>query len=163
MSYDPNAGMPPMGKMEQRPSSGKKWWMIGGCGCFTLLLLCCGGGIGGFYSFVQPVIQIMNATTAMVRDSGEVKDALGTPIELSAGPINQNQSSAAGGLPIIEYEYSIKGSKEEGVLVFKMEMKPDWSWERTDLYVELEDGTKINVDPEAELTPDLDIDDGDLE
>ena len=154
MSYDPNAGMPPMGHMEQKPSR-KKWWMFGGCGCVVLLLLCGGGGLGGYMVLFKPAIEFINETKSLARNSEEIKDALGDPIELDEQP--DFSQSSNNGKQLFEYRFRMQGSKTSGTLVVQAIVEPNLQWTRDSMVLILEDGTEINVDPDAELNIDIDL------
>ena len=158
MTYDPNAGAPPMGHMEQK-SSGKKWLLFGGCGCLAVLLLC-GGGIGATYWFVgRPAVAFMAETMSLAKNSQAISDALGDPVEINEQP--SFAQSTEDGKQIMEYRFNISGSETSGVLIVKASMGQNFQWTRESMILELEDGTEIDVDPDAELQ--LDIDTGDLE
>ena len=159
MSYDPKAEVPPMGHMEQRPSR-KKWWMIGGCGCFMVILLC-GGGIGIFgFMVAKPLLDIVQESQAFVRTSEVVADAVGEPVAVAD---QQNPSMPAtyteDGVTVQEWRFAVEGSKTTGTLVLKIAQKEAFKFERKSLSLELDDGTVIDLDPEEEFN--LDIDTGD--
>ena len=156
MTYDPNAGTPPMGHMEQKPSS-KKWWMFGGCGCVVVLLLCGGGVLGMFLWVGKPLMDLMNENLTLARSSVAIQEALGDPIELDENPAVANE--AVEGRPVVILTYQVKGSDASGEVVIRATMEEDFSWSRESMLLILEDGTEIDVDPDAEL--DLDIDTGD--
>ena len=152
MSYDPNAGIPPMGHLEQKPS-GRKWWLFGGCGCVVLLLLCGGGGLGAFFWIGKPTIDLMNENLTLARSSEAIKEALGEPIELDEQPDVSNET--VGGKALLECRYRIKGSKASGKLVIRAIMNKMPVWDRESMVLILDDGTEIDVDPDADLKVDI--------
>lgn len=154
MSYDPNADVPPMGHMEQPPTR-KKWWLFGGCGCVVLLLVCGGGGFGLFFWLGKPTIDFMNQNLALARSSEAIKEALGEPIELDEQPNVSNET--VGGKPVLECSYRVKGSKASGTLVIRAIMNKVPVWDRESMVLKMEDGTEIDVDPDAELKLDIDL------
>jgi hypothetical protein len=154
MSYDPKAGLPPMGHMEQKPS-GRKWWLLGGCGCVVLLLICGGGGVGLFFWLGKPTMDFMNQNLALARSSDAIKEALGEPIELDEAPDVSNET--VGGKAVLECRYRIKGSKAAGKLVIRAIMNKVPEWDRESMKLILDDGTEIDVNPDAEFKLDINL------
>ena len=166
MSFDPNAGAPnpPMGNVEQ-PKSGKKWWMFGGIGCLVLGLVCCGGfGILGYFMYTpfQEMQAIMLESQEIARTSQLVEDAVGRPVAVADQPSQlMPQQYMEDGVPTQEIRFAVSGSKAKGDLVVKIAQPGGGlTFERSGLYLELEDGTEINLDGEPELDLDIDIGEG---
>ncbi len=143
----------PLGSVEQPKSGGKKW-LIGGCGCLTLLaIVCIGGGAFVWMQVGKPFYDFLNENVVFIQDSEVVQDSLGTPIETGAP---QTSSSTENGVASIELRIPASGPKANGTVVLKGKYE-EGVWVREDLYLEIE-GERIELDPDAAFQ--LNIDDG---
>jgi hypothetical protein len=149
MSFEP--GSPVAEVRLDPPKSGKKKFLLGGCGCLGILFLLCAGG-GGFvwFTYFKPLADFTNEAVVDVRSSEVANEALGAPVKVGAEPtVKYNNAS-------IEFEFPVSGSKASGTMVMKGTSKGG-KWIRDALYLEI-DGNKVELNPEEEFS--LDIDDG---
>jgi hypothetical protein len=152
MSFEPGSPIDsnPISNIDE-PKSGKKKWLIGGCGCLSLIaILCIAGGGLLFIKYGKPVFDLMEETNNLVENSPQVQNVLGAPIEL--GTPSQSQGDEPGVLLI-----SIPVSGPNGAGTVKYRIRFDGKWVREELYLEFE-GERIDLDLEKEF--DLDIDEG---
>ncbi len=153
MSFDPGSpvGDNPIASVDQ-PKSKKKFWLFGGCGCLGLIaIVCIGGSAFVWMQFGKPVMDMINETTALVQNSQQIEDRLGTPVSMGTPEQKQDPNSPGA----IDIRIPVEGPNGEGTVV--MRIKFDGSWSREELYLEV-DGEKIDLNPEKEF--ELDIEEG---
>ena len=110
---------------------------------------------GVFFWVGKPTMEFMNENLTLARSSQAIKEALGEPIELDENPNVANET--VGGRPLLECRYRIKGPDASGELVIRAIMNENFVWDRESMILELEDGTEIDVDPDAELNLEIDF------
>ena len=162
MSFDPNAPQtqqpfePPMGHAAPRKSS-KKWWILGGLGCFTLLLLCFGGigGIGymGYQAAFNNPAYVQAVDT--IESSPEVAEALGSPVVV--GMPSKVDSNQEGEYISMDYTVDVTGSNGTGEAHISVKGKPmteDWETNKLEVVV---GGQTIELNAPAPLNLDIDM------
>lgn len=113
---DPNQSAPQAQKSSAKP------WIIGGCGCLTLLAII--AAVAGFFMYkagkglVGDMIKLGKAAEVAMQ-APEVIDAFGTPIE-HVGKQEQSTSKEHG-KTVMEMTQTLKGPKGEGKLIMIME------------------------------------------
>ncbi|MEZ6094635.1 MAG: cytochrome c oxidase assembly factor Coa1 family protein [Pirellulaceae bacterium] len=136
-NYNPN--------MSQPPKRSKLIWIIP-IGCLGILLVC--GGIGGcvfykFYGVFASAIEEFQAAEQQVKESKEVKELFGEPISLEGEPTTSNEQD--GNNVIVTIERKMSGSKQGGQMVLRARFDAQtWKMSRDELYVEADDGTRID-------------------
>jgi hypothetical protein len=106
---------------EPKKSSAKKW-LLGGCGCLTIIAVVL--GIGAFMAyksgkgFFGDMMNLAKAAEETMQ-APEVIEAFGTPVEQSG--TQQQTTSTINGKSVIEITQGLKGPKGEGKLVMTME------------------------------------------
>lgn len=106
---------------EAKKSSTKKW-LLGGCGCLTIIAVVL--GIAGFMvyksgkGFFGDMMNLAKASEETMQ-AAEVVEAFGLPVEKSG--TQQQTTSTANGKNVIEITQGLKGPKGEGKLVMTME------------------------------------------
>ena len=106
---------------EPKKSSAKKW-LLGGCGCLTVIAIVL--GIGGFMAYKSSkgfFGDMMNLAKDVEESmqAPEVIEAFGTPVEQSG--TQQQSTSVVNGKSVTEITQGLKGPKGEGKLVMTME------------------------------------------
>ena len=113
---DPNQLNP-----EPKKSSAKKW-LLGGCGCLTVIAVVLGIGIFMAYKsgkgFFGDMMNLAKAAEEAVQ-APEVIEAFGKPVEKSG--TQQQSTSTVNGKSVTEITQGLKGPKGEGKLVMTME------------------------------------------
>ena len=153
MSFEPGSPMDsnPISSIDE-PKSGKKKWLIGGCGCFGLIaLLCAAGGVFLWIQFGKPLVDLMNENQVLVENSAEVQNLLGTPITTGAPAQSRGDDPS-----VIQLSTPVSGPKGSGTVQMRFRFDGK-TWQREELYLEF-DGQRIELEPEKEL--ELEIDDG---
>jgi hypothetical protein len=113
---DPNQLYP-----EPKKSSAKKW-LLGGCGCLTIIAVVL--GIGAFMAyksgkgFFGDMMNLAKAAEETMQ-AAEVIEAFGTPVEQSG--TQQQTTSTVNGKSVIEITQGLKGPKGEGKIIMTME------------------------------------------
>jgi hypothetical protein len=106
---------------EPKKSSAKKW-LLGGCGCLTIIAVVL--GIGAFMAyksgkgFFGDMMNLAKAAEETMQ-APEVIEAFGTPVEQSG--TQQQSTSIVNGKSVTEITQGLKGPKGEGKLVMTME------------------------------------------
>lgn len=152
---------PPLAHVEV-PKTGNRWLKIG-CGCLGVLGLMCAVGGGLAYYYLGVPLQKMQATIVesieLASVSPKVEAAVGGPVSVSPTPMQMiPKTSNEGGVPVQEMEYQVTGSEKSAVLVIKIGQPSPLEFERMGLELRMDDGTVIELDPDAEF--DLEIDPG---
>ncbi len=110
---------------EPKKSSAKKW-LLGGCGCLTIIAVVVGIGIFMAYKsgkgFFGDMMKLAKATEEAMQ-APEVIEAFGLPVEESG--TQQQTSSSVNGKNLTEITQGLKGPKGEGKLVMTMEQSGD--------------------------------------
>lgn len=148
MSFDPNPNSPPMGHAAPKKSGSLKW-ILGGVGCFTLLIVLCVGGFGYVAWMGAQMLMnnpAFNEAVATVETSESVNDALGSPV--TVGPPGENiQTSQNGQKVTLTYTVDVTGSEKSGeatIVVSGTFMQDDWVVD--EITVAGPDGEDIPVD-----------------
>lgn len=152
MSFEPGSPIAdnPIAHLDP-PKSGKKKFLIGGCGCLGVLaLLCVGGSAFIWIQFGKPMMDFMNENTTFVASSEVAKEALGDPI--TVGPPTKTEPQGQS----VTMEFPVSGSKGSGIMVLRGSLK-DGKWVRDEIYLEV-DGNRIELSPDSEFQ--LDVNDG---
>ena len=139
----------PVGGISQ-PRSKKKLWIFGGLVCLGLIGLVC-LVVGVF--FVRPAMAFVNENISFIEASPEVADALGTPVTASQPKTTRDPDNPNGMI----FRGTVAGPKGNGTYVIEASMdtgKPV----REAIYLELDDGETIDLDPEALFN--FEVDDG---
>ncbi len=106
---------------EPKKSSAKNW-LLGGCGCLTIIAVVLGIGIFMTYKsskgFIGDMMNLAKAAEETMQ-APEVIEAFGTPVEQSG--TQQQTTSTVNGKSVIEITQGLKGPKGEGKLVMTME------------------------------------------
>ncbi len=140
-----------------KPPSSKKWWIIGGCGCLTLILLC-GLGIGGIiYMVGRPYVEFQQECIQAAETSARVAELLGENPRVNTGTQSIQQTQEGDVLKWVE-RMEITGSDKTGTLIISATFKPFNTWTRDSLEIEVDGETFDLGDPLDEF--DLDIDEG---
>ena len=106
---------------EPKKSSAKKW-LLGGCGCLTIIAVVL--GIGAFMAyksgkgFFGDMMNLAKAAEETMQ-APEVIEAFGKPVEQSG--TQQQSTSTVNGKSVTEITQGLKGPKGEGKLVMTME------------------------------------------
>jgi hypothetical protein len=113
---DPNQ----MHSQPKKSSTNK--WLLGGCGCLTVIAVVVGIGLFMAYKsgkgFFGDMMKLANAAQ-QVMQAPEVIEAFGTPLEESGK--SQQSTSTVNGKTVTEITQILKGPKGEGKLVLTME------------------------------------------
>lgn len=106
---------------EPKKSSAKKW-LLGGCGCVTIIAIVAAIGIfmawksgKGFFGDMME----LSKATAEALQAPEVIEAFGSPVENSGR--QQQNITTVNGKRVTEITQSLKGPKGEGKIVMTME------------------------------------------
>jgi hypothetical protein len=106
---------------EPKKSSTKKW-LLGGCGCLTIIAVVLGIGTFMAYKsgkgFFGDMMNLAKAAEETMQ-APEVIEAFGTPVEQSG--TQQQSTSIVNGKSVTEITQGLKGPKGEGKLVMTME------------------------------------------
>ena len=106
---------------EPKKSSSKKW-LLGGCGCLTVIALVLGIGIFMVYNsskgFLGDMMNLAKAAEETMQ-APEILEAFGHPVEQSGS--QQQSTSTVNGKTVTEITQGLKGPKGEGKLVMTME------------------------------------------
>jgi hypothetical protein len=159
MSFDPNQNTPPMGHAAPKKSGALKW-ILGGIGCFTLMIALC---VGGLIYFGMQVNDIATNNAAYfkavnsIESSSAVADVVGAPVvvERSAEKPPQRIPAEAGKIGF-KFDTVVKGSNKSGEaeIIVSGELMNSDNWQVDSIKVTV-DGEEIPVD---EVSLDLDID-----
>ena len=128
-----------------------KWFLIGGCGCFSLVLACCCGVGIYFFSMTQ---NFMTEQITFAENSLKVSEELGdgVVVDVESANVTQNPDDPS----LLEFRFNIKGDSDEAVLVFVGKIESVSSgWILNEIYLE-KDGEKIDLDPDTEFDFGLD-------
>lgn len=142
----------------QPPKSGGKKWLLGGCGCLAFLGLIClvGGGFAVYQLGLKPLNDFTKQNLTLAKESAQLKETVGEPVEM--GTPLQTKGDETGTMNI---RTPVSGSKGNGTIVIKTRMESTENgmprWTRQSMVLEF-DGQEIELNPDAELVPDLDID-----
>ena len=158
--FDPPPGYNPAAApqyLEEKPRSSKKWWIIGGCGCFSMIILC-GLGIGGIIFFVaRPYVEFQQECIQAAESSPRVVELLGDNPRVNVQTQNITQTQEGSVIKWVE-RLEISGDDNKGTLIIRGTFEPFTTWVRDSLELEV-DGETIDLgDPLDEF--DLDIDEG---
>ena len=134
-------------------------WIIGGIGCFGLLvLLCVGGLVGvGFWGMGVVANKAYEEARTSITNSEAVGNVVGQPVEVGTyNPQKLGQSPGGDGTVEYTYEIPVAGSQKSGTAIVVVSGNPldGDSWEVVSIEVDV-DGEKI---PVGELDLDIDID-----
>lgn len=151
---------PPLSHVQEPKSSGKKW-LLGGCGCLGFIALLCIGGVALFYmQVVGPMQSLIQENIELATVSQDVADAVGEPVEVGREPTQMMPRTwQEDGVAYQEMRFPVTGSKAKGELLLTLRQTGAMSFEKDSLKLELEDGTMIDLDPDAELQLDIDMGD----
>ncbi len=161
MSFQNDPRLPggAVGKVES-PRSSKKWWIFGGCGCLSIIvLICVGVGAYVYLAFARPLVEFNNESVAIAQNSKQLGEALGPPIQFT--DTGSPQATDAPG--VVEFRTPVSGTKGSGTIVVRAKLEPGpqgFIWTREAMILEF-DGKKIDLNPkqaEQESTPELKID-----
>jgi hypothetical protein len=164
--YSPQATLGPPNKptgVATGSSSGGGWkWLliilgIGGMG----MIACCGVCGGAFYFMMSAIEQTEPYKLAMekVRESVEVDEKIGNPIEDSAGFNNQStEQDFATGSARMRFGINIKGPKGAGSVSVSATKDGD-QWTLRDCTVTFPDGTKQQLAEEPSSEAEADSED----
>lgn len=133
--------------------SGAKKWLIGGCGCLSLIVVVCGIGIYFTWGYFQPMVNFVFECQDVVETSPIVKQELGEPI--TVGPPSQEAVNRD-----ITLRFPVTGSEKKGTVVFEATIGDDLVPTLNKSYLELEDGTQVSIDPDEATTFDIEGLDG---
>ena len=104
-----------------KKSSTKKW-LLGGCGCLSIIAIVAAIGIFMAYKsgkgFFGDMMKLAKASEEAMQ-APEVIEAFGIPVETSG--TQQNSSTTVNGKNVTEITQGLKGPKGEGKLVMTME------------------------------------------
>lgn len=149
---------PKVGGMEnpisggEPPKSKKKFWILGGLGCFGLIVVVCVGGAALIWFTVgKPTLDFMNENMALISNSPAAEEALGANITLGA-PTQQQDGNGS-----VTFRVPATGDKGSGTLVFKGTYGAE-GWTRDEIYLEV-DGEQIDLSDSEDIF-NLDIDEG---
>lgn len=133
--YPPQGGFPPPGAYPgggappPPPKSNKKWIFLG-CGCLVLIVVVVGAVIaligGGVYMLANS--EASKAAQAFVQQSGEVRDAVGTPVTTT---FTGGHIDTANGVGSANITLSVSGPKGSGTAVVNLASKGDGPWSVT--------------------------------
>ena len=129
---------------------GKKLFLFGGLGCFTLFLLCGGGGLYVYTAFIQPVQQLIESSALEAEISQVVLDELGPPVIVNRTNISQRNDKET-----LFYSLPVSGGEKSGRLVIEARYEGG-EMNRTGLKLEV-DGQEIDLLADDPLG-DIDID-----
>ncbi len=165
MSFEPGSPMDsnPISSIGE-PKSGKKKWLIGGCGCLGLIAVLCmvGGGIAYLYVAkpMQEMQAIITESIGFAEVSQPIADAVGGSVQVSRQPTQLiPKNFVEDGVPIQELRFAVQGNESNGELVLQISQKEQFKFEKHALFFEKEDGTRIEM--EGRSPDELDIDAGD--
>ena len=106
---------------EPKKSSAKNW-ILGGCGCLTVVGIVAAVLIYVAYDkskgFIGDMMNMAKSAEEAIQ-APEVIEAFGIPIEKVGEPVQTTSSS--GGKSVIEITQALKGTKGEGKLIMTME------------------------------------------
>lgn len=143
MSFDPNQNTPPMGSVPPKKSGGALKWILGGLGCFGLIIALCVGGFAYFaYQGVQMVTNnpALNEAKATLTSSAALGEKLGNPITL--GPEAPEPPVQNGERMTITYRIPVSGPDGQGTATVTVDGKPfsdDWTVQSLEAEVNGED------------------------
>lgn len=141
-----------------QPKSRKKFWLLGGCGCLTFvgLLMAVAVGVIVYQMGIKPLNDFTKQNLTMAKDSPKVQERIGTPITLGQ-PVHTPGAEPQ----TFSTRTPISGPDGNGTIVIESKMEPGANgmpgWNRTSMRLEIGDEA-IELNPDAEQMPDLDID-----
>jgi hypothetical protein len=146
----PNQAFP-----NNQPSSSKKGWLFGGCGCLSLIgILCLGGGGFAYMKWIKPGIDFVAEATTIAAENPQVKETLGEPLVVDHNNIKQEVGQQS-----IFLRIPVKGSQGSGTVVAEGRISTSGVISPGPMKLEF-DGETIDLDPDA-ATPVPDIKIGD--
>ena len=115
MSLD-NQNMPPgaanINTLPPKKSGGALKWILGGCGCLSLLLVLC---IGGFVYFSYSTFSgVQEEAKGFITNSSVVQEQLGSPVKIDG----ESFSSTAPGEWV--FDFNVSGPKGSGTATVNM-------------------------------------------
>ena len=130
-------------------------WIIGGIGCFGLLVLLCVGGVValGFWGMGMIKNEAYEEAKVSISNSAEVAEAVGAPVTVSDFT-GVSQTNAGDQITYI-YEIPVQGSEKSGTAEVSVTGNPlQGGWSVDSIEVDV-DGEKISV-RELDLSDDID-------
>lgn len=146
-----------------QPKSGKKFCLLGGCGCLILMLVAAIAIYfvvqrSGVFQMFTEMQQITAETMALASSSEQVQEAVGSPVKLGQPRQGARTENSA------ELIFPVSGPDASGEITVTIRIGQDdngkFFAERESMILNV-DGQQIDLDPEKDLIPELDIDLGD--